>query len=151
MVVSGTDIYLVFCGVLVVRRRLDRSCEEDADDFRGDHTDIFSALLSIKAFHPSIAHVVDRSAHVVPSMFLSHVHPHVAIVFPCLSLLVSSTFARCSIAQNGVARSGGGGGGVDVAVHQAIDEAPVDDGSGDLQIWRVENFKLVAWPKVCCL
>eukprot|EP00904_Undaria_pinnatifida_P007549 jgi/Undpi1/3924/HiC_scaffold_16.g07292.m1 len=29
---------------------------------------------------------------------------------------------------------------------EAVD-APVDDGSGDLQIWRVENFKLVEWPK----
>lgn len=36
-------------------------------------------------------------------------------------------------------------------MNQAVDEAPVDDGSGDLQIWRVENFKLEPWPEVCSL
>lgn len=30
-----------------------------------------------------------------------------------------------------------------------MDEKPVDDGSGQLEVWRVENFKLVPWPKVC--
>ncbi|CAM9773741.1 unnamed protein product [Ectocarpus sp. 12 AP-2014] len=29
----------------------------------------------------------------------------------------------------------------------AMDERPVDDGSGKLEVWRVEDFKLAPWPK----
>lgn len=36
-----------------------------------------------------------------------------------------------------------------MTVKQAMDEKPVDDGSGKLEVWRVEDFKLVAWPEVC--
>ena len=28
------------------------------------------------------------------------------------------------------------------------DDEPVDDGSGNLEIWRVEDFKLAPWPEV---
>lgn len=30
-----------------------------------------------------------------------------------------------------------------------MDEKPIDDGSGQLEVWRVEDFKLAPWPKVC--
>lgn len=31
---------------------------------------------------------------------------------------------------------------------KAVEEKPVDDGTGKLEIWRVEDFKLAPWPKV---
>eukprot|EP00752_Nemacystus_decipiens_P014256 g12677.t1 len=34
-----------------------------------------------------------------------------------------------------------------LASSSAMDEKPVDDGSGQLEVWRVENFKLAPWPK----
>ncbi|CAM9441041.1 unnamed protein product, partial [Hapterophycus canaliculatus] len=34
-----------------------------------------------------------------------------------------------------------------LASSSAMDETPVDDGSGKLEVWRVENFKLAPWPK----
>jgi hypothetical protein len=37
---------------------------------------------------------------------------------------------------------------VAVCLQVSQEEAPVDDGSGTIKIWRIENFEKADWPQV---